>query len=147
MTYDPKYPSLNSNVDPNVNPAYDPRIDVTALEGQPAIGKRVEWNIGSGTGTYLRAQADRPNSPIKDVYDIASGQKIGAYNTETGTKYYQTATETVPNRAVGGVALYGGSPFDTPSTAQIVEANQKIVEEAPVQQTTNNKQELRYSGY
>lgn len=75
-----------------------------------------DWSLGQNSPYALASQSDRPDNPIKDVYNTYTGQKVGAYNTQTGVKYYQIAT---PN-----------------STAEIVKRNNQIVEYPNASQTT-----------
>ena len=51
-----------------------------------------DWNLGNGSNYALKAQDENPTGVIKDVYDLKTGQKVGAFNTQTGTKYYQSKT-------------------------------------------------------
>lgn len=50
-----------------------------------------EWELGNNSPYALTAQSNRPDNVIKDVYDTRTGRKVGAYNTQTGTKYFQSS--------------------------------------------------------
>lgn len=62
-------------------------------------------NLGNGRYGDLRSALDRPDNPIKDIYND-EGTRIGAYNTETGYMYGLQSTNkessTIPSK----------SPFD-----------------------------------
>ena len=147
------YPtSTEFNIYSTSDSRYNPlNINKAELAGQPVAGMRQEWDIGGKGNPYqLVAQEDNPTGVIKDVYDVRTGLKVGALNTQTGTKYYQTGVNTgaspIDNatsivspsgKQVDATANTEAMPDYKPRTAQILRANQKIVEEAPAQQSTN----------
>lgn len=88
------------NEDSDMTYKFSPATNDPNLQNYINRDFQYDWNDKSEKQLQLGNQSDRPDSPIKDVYMLdqnGNRRKVGAFNTETGTKYGLTDPDKIQN--------------------------------------------------